>query len=127
MTTHNLFISHSWSYSDQYDSLVSLLENRSDFDFTNHSVPKDDPIHHAGSDKELTTAIMAKKVLCETVLILAGVYASYSKWIDIDIDLAQTGFGLLGPSLRLNPGEAKGPRHGSRMPLITLSDGRPIQ
>ena len=89
MRTHNLFISHSWTYADQYDRLVNLLSERSYFEFKNHSVPKDDPIHDAGTDAQLREAIRRQMVPCGVVLILAGVYASYSKWIDIEIELAE--------------------------------------
>jgi len=29
--TYNLFISHSWTYSDGYDKLVALLDKKSGF------------------------------------------------------------------------------------------------
>lgn len=35
-----LFISHSWSYSDRYNAMVNLLNNRPYFNFTNFSVPE---------------------------------------------------------------------------------------
>ena len=40
---YNLFISHSWSYSDAYNKLTSLLDNANYFTYKNYSVPKDDP------------------------------------------------------------------------------------
>ena len=92
MKIHNLFISHSWSYSDQYDGLVNLLNSISCFDYKNYSVPKYDPIHHTNSARELKQAIKEKMAPCGIVLILARVYASYSKWINIEIDLAKNGF-----------------------------------
>ena len=52
-STYNLFISHSWSYSDTYDKLEELLDTRPYFFFKNYSVPKDDPIHTNGTDKQL--------------------------------------------------------------------------
>ena len=52
MRTHNLSISHSWSYSDEYDRLVRLLQQRRYFQFRNYSVPRDDPIHNALGDRE---------------------------------------------------------------------------
>lgn len=88
MRTFNLFISHSWAYSDSYEKLIGLLEKRSYFDFKNYSVPKDDPIHTNGTDKQLNQAILQKMQPCSAVLILAGVYASYSKWIAKEIDIA---------------------------------------
>ena len=91
MSHHNLFLSHSWKYSDAYDGLVTLLNNREDRDFTysNYSVPKDDPIHNAANDLLLKAAIRAQMVRCSKIIILAGVYATYSKWINIEIQLAK--------------------------------------
>lgn len=51
-------------------------------------MPKDDPVH-SKTDKELRAAIDAKIKGCSCVIILAGVYASYSKWINIEIELAK--------------------------------------
>ena len=39
MRTHNLFISHSWTYEDTYSKLVGLLTNRAYFRYKNYSVP----------------------------------------------------------------------------------------
>ena len=86
---YNLFISHSWKYSNQYDNLVNLLNKKKGFIYKNYSVPKDDPIHNAESAKELKEAIKAQMRPASCVLILAGVYASYSKWINIEIELAK--------------------------------------
>ena len=86
---YNLFISHSWTYSDAYEKLVALLDAKQYFNYKNYSVPKNDPIHHAYSDYQLKAAIKAQMQPASCVLILAGVYASYSKWIEIEIELAQ--------------------------------------
>jgi len=85
---YRLFISHSWAYSDAYDRLIELLRAQN-LNFCDHSVPKDDPIHTKGSDKELKEAIDAQIKGTSCVLILAGVYASYSKWINIEIEIAK--------------------------------------
>ena len=37
------------------------------------------------------------------VIILAGVYATYSKWIDIEIDLAKAGFSNPKPIIAIRP------------------------
>ena len=89
---YNLFISHSWAYSDTYEQLLSLLDKAENFVYSNYSVPKNDPIHYAGTDRELKAAIREQMSHASCVLILAGVYATYSKWINIEIDLAQNGF-----------------------------------
>lgn len=87
--TYNLFISHSWVYSDAYSELMELLSNAPYFNFKNYSVPKDDPIHNAPNDYQLRAAIKNQMQHASCVLILAGVYATYSKWINIEIQLAQ--------------------------------------
>lgn len=87
--TYNLFISHSWVYSDAYSKLMELPSNAPYFFFKNYSVPKDDPIHNAPYDYQLRAAIKNQMQLASCVLILAGVYATYSKWINIEIQLAQ--------------------------------------
>lgn len=85
---YRIFISHSWSYSSQYDKVETFLQQEG-VDFYNHSVPKNDPIHTNGTDKQLEDAIDAKIRGCSCVIILAGVYASYSKWINKEIQIAQ--------------------------------------
>lgn len=57
--------------------------------YYNHSVPKNDPIHTNGTDKQLSDAIEAKVKGCSCVIILAGVYATYSKWINKEIEMAR--------------------------------------
>ena len=87
--TYNLFISHSWTYGDAYDKLVSMLNRAPNFTYKNYSVPKDDPIHNANNDRELKAAIRNQMQHASCVLIMAGKYASFSKWIQIEIALAQ--------------------------------------
>ena len=103
MKTYNLFISHSWNYADQYGRLVNLLRSRGYFAFRDYSIPPDDPIHHAGSDGQLRQAIRDHMSPCHVVIILAGVYASYSKWINIEIDLATNGFIQPKPIVAIRP------------------------
>jgi hypothetical protein len=100
MNTYNLLISHSWKYSDAYDKLVALLTNRGYFDFRNYSVPRIDPIVDAVGDVALERAIRDQMRPCHVVLILAGVYSTYSKWINKEIALAKD-FGK--PIIGINP------------------------
>lgn len=86
--SYNLFISHSWSYSDAYEKLINLLDSADNFSYKNYSVPKDDPIHNTKYDYQLKAAIRNKMQHASCVLILAGVYSAYSKWINIEIELA---------------------------------------
>lgn len=86
---YNLFISHSWTYSDAYEKLISLLKNDPYFSFKDYSVPKNDPIHNARYDYQLKMAIRDQMKYASCVLFLAGVYSTYSKWINIEIEIAQ--------------------------------------
>lgn len=86
---YNLFISHSWSYSNAYEKLVSMLNSSPYFTYKNYSVPKDDPIHNASDDYQLRDAIRNQMQRASCVLIMAGVYSTYSKWINIEIQLAE--------------------------------------
>ena len=90
--TYNLFISHSWTYGDAYDKLVAMLDSASNFQYSNYSVPKDDPVHNAPNVEELYKAIKSQMSFCHVVLIISGVYASYSKWIDREIRCASKDF-----------------------------------
>ena len=87
--TYRLFISHSWSYDQNYQRVVELIKSQG-ISFYDHSVPKNDPIHTNGTDKELREAIEAKMRGTSCIIILAGVYASYSKWIKKEIEIAQS-------------------------------------
>ncbi len=100
---YNLFLSHSWSYSDAYDNLIAMLDGAVDFNYRNYSVPKSDPIHTSGTDQELHQAIKNKIAHCHAVLILAGVYSSYSKWIDREISICTSEFSSKKPIIAIEP------------------------
>lgn len=88
--TYNLFISHSWAYGDAYDKLIDMLRAKPYFDFRDYSVPKNDPIHNAPNTYMLREAIRRQMQPASCVLIMAGVYSTYSKWINIEIELANS-------------------------------------
>ena len=87
---YSVFISHSWTYGDAYERLVELLEKHPLFKWRNYSVPKDDPIHDAPNTAALETAIREQMGHAGCVLILAGVYSTYSKWINREIKIAKS-------------------------------------
>ena len=63
MKTYNLFISHSWTYTDAYEKLVNLLNKRQYF-VQKLFGPKDDPIHNARTDAQLRAAIRNQMIPC---------------------------------------------------------------
>lgn len=88
----NVFISHSWMYSNHYDKLAEWIFeeywsiNGARLNFFNTSVPKDNPIHFAPSDKALQTAIYERIAGSDVVVIPTGMYSNHSKWIRKEID-----------------------------------------
>ena len=50
---------------------------------------KDDPIHTDGTTEELRGAISRKMQPCNAVLILAGIYSTYSHWINREVEIAK--------------------------------------
>ena len=103
MKTYHIFISHSWSYSGAYEKLKKLLDSHSTFLYVDYSIPQDNPVHTSGTDKELYEAILNKMRLCNVVLIMAGVYSTYSKWINKEIQAAKQGFLNPKPMVGIKP------------------------
>lgn len=103
MKQYSVFISHSWQYGDAYEKLIKMLDNDPRFNYKNYSVPKDDPIHNAPNAELLEAAIKRQMTFCDVVIILAGVYSTYSKWINKEINLAKKGFTSPKPILAIEP------------------------
>ena len=89
LTNYRLFISHSWAYGDAYERLVEFFHEHPNFSWLDYSVPRDDPIHNANNDTQLYNAIKAQMAPVKCVVIMAGVYSSYSKWINKEIEIAK--------------------------------------
>jgi hypothetical protein len=85
---YRLFISHSWTYSDAYDKVISMIDAE-DIKYYNHSVPINNPVHTNGTDYQLEEAIDAKMRSASCIIILAGVYSTHSKWINKEIAIAK--------------------------------------
>ncbi len=89
---YRLFISHSWTYGDAYEKLVSFFNEHPNFSWIDYSVPKDDPVHNANNDKQLYEAIKNQIKPVHCVVILAGVYSTHSKWINKEIKICKEDF-----------------------------------
>ena len=92
MKQYSLFISHAWTYSDAYQKFCALLDNDPYFHYRNYSIPKDDPVHNAPNEQLLYDAIKNKISYCQIVIIMAGKYSTYSKWIQKEIKIAKYDF-----------------------------------
>lgn len=94
MKTYNIFISHAWKYTEHYNKVVQWLneaQSEGKFKWKNYSVPEHDPLIDPNTTvgktklkKELEGQIKPASI----VIILAGMYAAHSDWIDFEIDTA---------------------------------------
>jgi hypothetical protein len=87
MRTYNLFISHSWSYNEEYERLVKLLNSSPDLQWKNYSVPFNDPLA-GGSRTKLASEIESQIRLASVVLVISGMYVTYREWIQFEIDVS---------------------------------------
>lgn len=88
LKTRMLFISHAWSYDDHYWKLVEWFNNTPNFSWKNCSVPSHDALPDKTS-KGLSDGITRQISVAQGVIILGGMYAAYSGWIDYEIREAQ--------------------------------------
>ena len=101
MRTYHLFISHSWTDSDMYQELIHLLNSKKDFSYRDYSVPKDDPLDSDGTDENLYDAIKTQIARSSVVLILMGIEATGSKWINQEIRIAKSEFRIPKPVIAI--------------------------
>ncbi len=85
--TYKLFISHSWEYDNLLQNLKDLLNERGYFSAEYYQFEKNCPCN---SEKASVIKANITKRLKETdvVLAIAGVSASYSEWMQWEMDKA---------------------------------------
>lgn len=98
-----LFISHSWSYSERYNSMVSLLNNRQYFEWSNYSVPVAKAFEGMNS-AQLLEQLKAQIRPVNCVIIIGGMWTNYSDWIQEEINFALS---INKPILGVRPRSAK--------------------
>ncbi|ACT05331.1 Domain of unknown function DUF1863 [Dickeya chrysanthemi Ech1591] len=82
------FISHAWKYHSEYEQLTEMLKEAPNFLFRNSSVPKTDPIPTPITDEKLKAALDEQIRIANVVIILSGMYAAHSDWINTEIAIA---------------------------------------
>ncbi|MHA6830722.1 TIR domain-containing protein [Ralstonia pseudosolanacearum] len=88
LKTYVGFISHAWDHHDDYDRLTRMLATAPNFNFRNSSVPRTDPIPAPITTAKLTAALDEQIRITNVVLILAGMYAAHSDWVNKEIAIA---------------------------------------
>lgn len=86
---YHIFISHAWDYNNHYNTLVQWINDDGYLKhrWSNYSVPMEKPID-TNKKIKLKQRLTNKIALSNVVIILAGMYAVYSEWIDYEIDEA---------------------------------------
>jgi len=85
--TYNIFISHSWSHVDDLIRLRSLLNAKGYFNVEFMEVAPMYPIHSTNTyyiRQRLSERIKSSDI----VLGIAGMYASYSEWMEWELNKA---------------------------------------
>lgn len=85
--TYSIFISHSWQNSEALENLRKLLNERGYFNVEFEEVTKDEPINST-SAAYIKMRLADKIKNSDIVLGLAGVYASYSDWMEWELEKA---------------------------------------
>ena len=83
-----LFISHAWKYDQAYLTLVKWFTEEPNFLWKNCSIPSTDALPDKTA-KGLAEGITRQINPAQGVLIIAGMYAAHSGWIDYEIGEAQ--------------------------------------
>lgn len=87
LKTRMLFISHAWRYNEHYEKVVEWFDTAQHFDWRNCSVPSDDALPDK-TKKGLEAGLTRQLSPAQGIIILAGMYAAHSSWIDYEIDEA---------------------------------------
>ena len=83
-----IFISHAWQHNEHYHKIVQWLNSAANFSWSNCSVPSHDGLPDktsAGLSRGMTRQINPS----QAVIILGGMYAAHSSWIEYEIKEAE--------------------------------------
>lgn len=87
MKRYHIFISHAWDYNNQYNTIQRWLNDATYFTWTDYSVPITKPLHVSGKN-DLKQRLENRIAMSSCMIVISGMYATYSEWIDYEIDIA---------------------------------------
>jgi hypothetical protein len=85
---YKIFISHSWSYTEDLEALQKLLNARGYFNVTFLEATKKTPIDSENA-AYVKTVLKSRILQSDIVLALAGVYATHSDWMIWELETAK--------------------------------------
>ena len=86
LKNYKVFISHAWDYNEDYRRIEKWLNEAPNFLWTNLSVPKHNPL---ATSEQLTYQLNNQMRPADVFVILAGMYAAHSDWIQYEINFAR--------------------------------------
>mgnify|MGYP001388133938 CR=1 FL=1 len=107
----HVYISHSWSLGDDYDQLRAILAD-ADLTVRLNGLPVDHPVHISSSDSEMRAEMRKRMVHTQALVVHAGTYERFARWVEEEINLAHYGFQVRRPVLAIVPFDAP-PRMGT--------------
>lgn len=94
MAHYNIFISHAWRYSEDYETVVSWIDEakaNGELTWSNYSVPEHDPLvdpDEPTGKRKLKEELKGQIRPASLVIVISGMYVAYSDWIDFEINTA---------------------------------------
>src|SRR5262245_1759150 len=85
LRTYRLFISHAWHRGEHYTRVVNWLNEAPNLRWENLSVPEHAPLSLDALEYELRGQMRP----ADAFLILAGMYAAHSDWIEFELTFAR--------------------------------------
>lgn len=82
----NIFISHSWRYQEEYKTIYQWLKE--ELSFYDYSIPMHDNCGENLPNYRLKECIENQIRYSSIVIIIGRIAASYSEWINFEIDTA---------------------------------------
>ena len=99
LKTYDIFISHAWAHTEDYARVVKFLNDARNFKWRNYSVPSHDPVD-ANNKTKLKEALRRQMKPANAMLIISGMYAAYSDWIEFEMEF---GAELSKPMIGIRP------------------------
>ena len=88
LRTYSIFLSHSWDYHSEYETIISWLKGARLLNLADHSVSKFNPLP-TKTKKQLYTELNTKIKRVHVVIIVAGMYFSYRDWMKVELEIAK--------------------------------------
>ncbi len=98
MVNKNVFISHCWDYTDDYEKIKEWVDNIPRYNISDYSISAEKKLNLTG--QALANAIADRISHCSVFIVPTAIYSSYSDWVNFEI---RTAVSMKKPILGVNP------------------------